>query len=266
VGPGVLGGPRWPQDAGPRAALRATVAPMADTASLPALPADPVTSIDEAVAVMASIAGALPATDGLACFNRMYQVVTEKVGSEVTTGFYSDPAFMTALDVAFFNLYLDAVIGFGAVPPTAALCWSELLADRTDPHIAPLQFALAGMNAHINHDLAIAVVRTCQDLGTAPDQGTHAADFAKVNTVLGSLDQGIRESFEQGVLLDLDRRAAGLENVVGNFSIGAAREVAWHDAQALWLLRHDAGLMRDYTEGLGAAAAVAGRALLVPRL
>ncbi len=239
---------------------------MADPAPLPTLPTSPVTSIDEAVAVMERISAALPATDGLACFNRMYLVVTETVRSEVTTTFYDDPAFMAALDVAFFNLYLDAVTGFAAVPPTAASCWRELLAARADPHIAPLQFALAGMNAHINHDLAIAVVTTCQDLGTAPDQGTHAADFAKVNTVLGSLDQTIRESFEQGVLLDLDRRAAGLENVVGNFSIGAARDVAWRDAQALWLLRHDGRLARAYTEGLGAAAAVAGRALLVPLL
>jgi hypothetical protein len=37
--------------------------------------------------------------------------------------------------------------------------------------IEPVQFALAGMNAHINHDLPLAMVSTCTALGTAPDVG-----------------------------------------------------------------------------------------------
>ena len=36
----------------------------------------PVTSVDEAVARMEAIGAALPASDGLACFNRMYLEVT----------------------------------------------------------------------------------------------------------------------------------------------------------------------------------------------
>ena len=41
-----------------------------------------------------------------------------------------------------------------------------MLANRSETHIAPMQFALAGMNAHINHDLPMAVVKTCEDLAT----------------------------------------------------------------------------------------------------
>jgi len=129
-----------------------------------------------------------------------------------------------------------------------------------------MQFALAGMNAHINHDLPIAIVKTCEDLDTAPDQGTHAADFDKVNTVLGALDQQIRESFETGVILDLDRKAAGLENLVGNFGIDAARKTAWVNAVALWGLRCDAWLSRQYANGLDVAAALTGGSLMVPLL
>ncbi|MGO8876504.1 MAG: DUF5995 family protein [Acidimicrobiales bacterium] len=240
---------------------------MDDALSLPHLPAAPVSSIEEAVALMTSISEALPTTDGLACFNRMYLIVTQQMLSEVSTAsFFGDPAFMTHLDVVFVNLYLEAINGFQSEPPTAPRCWSDLLANRSDTHIAPLQFALAGMSAHINHDLPIAVVKTCEDLDTAPDQGTHAADFDKVNKVLGALDQQIRESFETGVILDLDRAAAGLENLVGNFAIEAAREAAWVSAAALWRLRHDAWLSREYTDGLDLAAALAGRSLMVPLL
>jgi len=216
---------------------------------------------------MTSISEALPPTDGLACFNRMYLIVTEKVLSEVSTGgFFGDPVFMSHLDVVFVNLYLEAIDGFRAKPSTAPRCWSELLANRSDTHIAPMQFALAGMSAHINHDLPIAVVKTCEDLDTAPEQGAHAADFDKVNKILGALDQQIRESFETGVILDLDREAAGLENLIGGFAIDATRATAWVNALALWHLRHDSWLSREYTDGLDAAAALAGRSLMVPLL
>ena len=44
---------------------------------------------------------ALPAADGLACFNRTYRDVTRQVNSQLSQGFFADPAFMTQLDVAF---------------------------------------------------------------------------------------------------------------------------------------------------------------------
>ena len=45
--------------------------------------------------------------------------------------------------------------------------------------IEPVQFALAGMNAHINHDLPLAVVSTCSALATAPEVGPHFADWRR---------------------------------------------------------------------------------------
>jgi Family of unknown function (DUF5995) len=233
---------------------------------LPAdLPSGPVTTIAEAITRMAAIDQPLPPTDGVACFTRMYQIVTEKVLAAVS-GYseFGDPAFMTHLDVVFVNLFLGAIDGYRAVPPTAPRCWGDLFDNRSDSHVAPMQFALAGMSAHILHDLPLAVVQACEDLGTAPDQGTHAADYEKVNGLLGSLDQSIRESFETGVILDLDRKAAGLENVVGNFGIEAAREAAWVNALALWRLKDSHWLTKEYADGLDETAALAGRGMMVP--
>ena len=143
------------------ARLRADCPPDMDDEALSPLhvPCGPVSSIAEAVTVMTSISAALPSVDGLACFNRMYLIVTNTVLSEISSStFYGDPAFMAHLDVVFVNLYLEAIDGFWAEPSVAPRCWSALLANRSDPHIAPMQFALAGMSAHINHDLPIAVV------------------------------------------------------------------------------------------------------------
>ena len=68
----------------------------------------PVTSVAGAIARMEAIGAALPAGDGLACFNRMYLDVTSQVNSQLGQGFYADPAFMTQLDVTFANLYFAA--------------------------------------------------------------------------------------------------------------------------------------------------------------
>ena len=34
---------------------------------------------------------------------------------------------------------------------------------------SPAAFAFAGMNAHINHDLSLALVQTCEELGGGLD-------------------------------------------------------------------------------------------------
>ena len=234
---------------------------------LPPLPSRTVTTIEDAIEQMRWVSNALPAADGLACFNRMYLVVTENVLNEVTaTTMFEDAPFMSRLDVNFANLYFGAIGEYEDSPDTAPRCWRELLENHDDGHIAPMEFAMAGMSAHINHDLPIAVVATCEDLSTAPEEGSHAVDFERVNALLDSLDQTIRESFETGVLLELDREAAGLENLAGSFAIGAARRAAWESALALWNLRWDRRLTRDYEDGLDDAATIVARSLMRPLL
>jgi hypothetical protein len=103
--------------------------------------------------------------------------------------------------------------------------------------MAPMQFAPAGMNAHINYDLAPALVQTRENVDTAPDQGAHHEDFEKVNRTLAALEPQVRESFEQGVLLELDLQFAGIDNLVDGFIIAAAREAAWVNGEVLWRLR-----------------------------
>jgi len=50
-------------------------------------PDAPVTSIAGAITRMEAITAALPAADGLACFNRMYLEVTRTVNSQLGQGF-----------------------------------------------------------------------------------------------------------------------------------------------------------------------------------
>jgi len=222
----------------------------------------PVTTVAGVVARMELIQDSLPAADGLACFNRMYLDVTRRVVGELHTGYYADPAFMTKLDVAFANLYFDAVDA-ASDPITVPLAWRPLIEDRDVPGIEPIQFALAGMNAHINHDLPIAVVETCVALGTSPTSDSHPADYQKVDRLLDAAEEAIRQSFETGTLLAVDRHLQAVDNLIANWTINSARDLAWTNSLVLWQLRDDPSGYQLFADSLAATAALASRLLLV---
>ena len=136
---------------------------------------------------------------------------------------------------------------------------------RADQRVLPLQFALAGMNAHINHDLPIAVVTTSAELGTSPDAGSHHADFERVNTLLAAAEPIIRKSFSDALLNVLDRTAPGLQDVVANFSMVKARQTAWANAETVWALKQvSPALEASFLDGLDHLVGFASRGLLVP--
>ena len=221
------------------------------------------TSLDEAMSRMQEIEAALPASDGLACFNRIYLEVTQDVQKQIGQGFFADPPFLGSLDVVFANVYFDAVNALATPPTPIPPAWQPLIVARSQTGIYPIQFALAGMNAHINHDLPIALVQTCAQLGTAPDDGTHHDDYQKVDTLLDAAEQSIRQSFESGAALRTDRHAQTVLDLVGNWSITSARDVAWDTAEALWRSRGDATVEDLMMDGLARTVAMASRCLLV---
>ena len=231
------------------------------SAAAPA-PDTPVVSVAEAIARMEAIEAALPAADGLACFNRIYLDVTRQVNSRLGQGFFADPEFMTQLDVTFVNLYFgaaDAAADPAAVPPA----WRPLVDRRGTAGIEPVQFALAGMNAHINHDLPLAIVSACTALGTAPDADPHPADYQKVGQLLDAAEESIRQSFESAPELTVDRHLSAVADLIGNWSINSARDVAWNNSLLLWAIR-DEPIPSDLFLGtLTSSTVLASRMLLV---
>ena len=228
----------------------------------PPEPQAPVTTVAGAIARMAAIEARTPAGDGLACFNRMYLQVTRDVDQELARQFFADPDFMTRLDVVFANFYFNAVDA-AADPATVPLAWRPLMERRAVAGIEPIQFALAGMNAHINHDLPLAVVSTCTGLGTAPASGDHLADYQKVDQLLDAAEQSIRQSFESAPELAVDRHLQAVNNLVANWTIGSARDLAWTNSLLLWQVRDDPVARDLVVDGLALTAAAASRLLLV---
>jgi len=211
---------------------------------------------------MEAVGAALPATDGLACFNRMYLEVTQQVNAELGQGFYADPAFMTQLDVTFAGLYFSAADAAGD-PAAVPLAWRPLVEQRDNTGIEPVQFALAGMNAHINHDLPLAVVATCAALGTSPEAGAHYADYQKVDQLLDATEQSVRQSFESAPEFAADQHMAAVSSLIGNWAINSARDLAWNNSLLLWAVRDNPIARGLLVDSLAAAAALSSRLLLV---
>lgn len=221
-------------------------------------------TVAAAIAKMQAIEAKLAATptDGVACFNDMYLKVTQQVNADLERNFYNDPVFMAELDVTFANLYFAAYDAAGD-PAQVPEAWRPLVEERDTPGIEDIQFALAGMNAHINHDLPKAVIDTCLKLNTAPEDGTHHADYQKVDKLLDDAEEAIRQSLENRLEQAVDSHLATVATLTCNLTMNYARDVAWENALRLWELRHLPDVDKIFLDGLAASTAVASRLLLV---
>ncbi|MEU1283254.1 DUF5995 family protein [Kitasatospora sp. NPDC005856] len=215
--------------------------------------------IERVVRRLRRIGAGLPPADGVAVFNRLYLTVTEAVRDRLGRGCFADPRAVAELDVVFAGHYLRAVAAdeAGQEPPAS---WRPLFALRAHPGVLPLQFALAGMNAHIQHDLPLAVVDTCRRRGCEP--AVLEEDYHRINRVLAEEEAAVREQLMPGP--DLLELAEPLTHLLGVWSVAAAREGAWNAAEALWELRHLPDAARAFTTALDASVGLLGRALLLP--
>lgn len=208
---------------------------------------------------MRAVGADLPARDGVAVFNRVYLLVTEELHARMSGGLFETAETSRELAVRFATRYLDAVEGTagGARPPA---CWRPLLTARGHPEVRPLQFALAGINAHVGHDLPLALLDTCTARGEEP--ALLEADFERVGELLRAVEERIREELMPGPdVLDV---ADPLTHLVGSWSLERARDGAWGAFRALWGLRSFPELTEEFSDRLDAGVGLVGRCLLTP--
>ena len=203
--------------------------------------AAPVT-IADVIASMQDIDALLPANDGLKWFNRLYLMTTQQVDLNPPGGAWQSPAWLVELDVIFAGLYFNAVAGFldGGALPSA---WSALFEARYRSGIDRIQFALAGMNAHINHDLALALLAVDAELNIVPTlDGPQHADYDSVNALLNTLMPATLTMLATDTLGVLAQDTGKIGRLLAFWNICRARDLAWDFANHL---RDLTGLSRD---------------------
>ena len=221
-------------------------------------------SVAEVLQTLEAIDAICADGDGLKWFNRLYREVTEKVAGQVGTSSFHDPAWLGELDVQFARLYLGALhssLNGGRCPG----CWQAFFAVRDNVQIARIQFALAGINAHINRDLASAITAACVAKNTVPAHGTpQYIDYTAVNSTLDELIETAKRELHVRLLGDALPEISRLEDTVAAWGTSAAREQAWTNAEALWQLRALPDLAAGYLDSLDGLTTFGNKALLVP--
>ncbi|HYK06990.1 MAG TPA: DUF5995 family protein [Gaiellaceae bacterium] len=194
--------------------------------------------VDDVVARLQAIEEALPKGDGVRAFTALYRAVTEAVDERVRPGTFADPRFTRWLDVVFANLYLRALRAHVLGPKQPPRAWAALFEARSRLGVAPVQFALAGMNAHVNRDLPLALVETCRALDVVPVRGCpQHADFRAIDPLLAETEARVRADFATGVVGWADEALGELDSVVAMWNVRRARSAAWVNAETLWAIR-----------------------------
>ena len=222
-------------------------------------------SIDDVIGTMERIDERLPDSDGLKWFNRLYLRVTTNVRSAVATTSFIDPRFIATLDLAFATLYFDAVRAGDRNPDAAPPAWRPLFQARQANGIARIQFALAGMNAHINRDLPEGIVQTFRSLGGDPLSAmAQRQDFDSINAVLRQVQEQVKSDFTVGAIGVIDVAGGRVDDTIATWDVEAARATAWTNAQVLWALAPIPHLRAQFFDRLDRFTGFAGRGLLVP--
>lgn len=226
--------------------------------------AHPLDTISQVLDCLDAVQAVLPEGDGLRWFNQLYRSMTCAVRDAVAGGTFEDPEFLTTLDVRFARLYFGAVAGAdggdGAVVPRA---WQALFDARFKTDVAPVQFALAGANAHINRDLMVALVDSFGATGEEPEDASAIhRDYQRVDGILAQVEAEEKPKLEGAWLRIIDQASFHTDDLFELWSMAEARRAAWSHATLLWALRDDASQTQRYVDTIDKMVGFAGRGLL----
>jgi hypothetical protein len=221
--------------------------------------------IDGVVERLRALEVALPERDGVRAFTSLYLAVTEAVDERVRPGTFADAGFTRWLDVVFANLYLRALRADVLGPKRPPRAWAALFEARSRRGVAPIQFALAGMNAHINRDLPLALVATCRARELAPLRGSpQHVDFGAIDDLLVETEARVRRDLATGLVGWADDALGELDSVVAMWNVRKARAAAWVNAETLWALGGIPLAAGRFAVTLDRLVGLAGRGLLRP--
>jgi hypothetical protein len=220
-------------------------------------------SIADVIAVMQRIDGVLPGNDGLKWFNRLYLMVTQKIDAEPPPNGWEDATWLTRLDVVFAGFYFAAIAGALEQTADTASSWDVLFEARNRVGVDRIQFALAGMNAHINHDLALALLQTDDELHLTPAlRSPEHDDYEHVNGLLEEVLPSALTVLATGIVGELAEDTGKIGGLLAIWNVRAARDLAWDFADHLRDLR---GVSRDLAlAAQDQLTGVIGRSLLLP--
>jgi hypothetical protein len=227
---------------------------------------DPPTRISEVIAKQLTIQSLLdrlppsPEANRVAAFNQLYLTITRRVDVALQTGVHS-PDFLELLDVEFAKRYFLALDLWNRDEEDTPDVWEVLFKRAGDVEMTRLVAAILGVNAHINHDLSLALVDTWKQLGPPPDD-TIYPDYLLVNRIFFEEIPPLRRCFSDEWQMDIDRMVGPLDDWSQRVLVTVTRARAWAQALRLWPLRDDQDDFEQARRTMDRAASLLGEWLI----
>ena len=208
-----------------------------------------------------------PSATAYGAFTRLYRAVTEAVDEHARPGSFADVRFTRWLDVVFANLYFRALRAYFLGPKRPPRAWAPLFEARSRRGVAPIQFALAGMNAHINRDLPLALVETCQArrVSRGPRLPSARRLPAHRRSARGDAKSKCGTSSQPGSSAGRTRRSVSSTASSRCGTSARLAPAAWVNAETLWALRDLPFAAGRFVLTLDRMVGFAGRGLLRAR-
>jgi hypothetical protein len=177
-----------------------------------------------------------PANNRVAAFNDLYLTITRRVADALSTA--TQPEFLELLDIEFAKRYFTALRLWNDDDEATPDVWEVLFKRARDQEMSQLVAAMLGVNAHINHDLSLALVSTWAELGPPEDDSKHE-DYLLVNKIFYEEIPPLRRSFSTEWQLAIDGFVGGLDDWSQRILVTVTRAHAWDQALELWPIRND---------------------------
>ena len=205
------------------------------------------------------------AGDRRAVFAECYLVMTRRVEEAILAERFHDGVWVGRLLDRFAAYYFDAVDSHGGLQ-TVRVCpavWREALDACADPVCHPLQALMLGINAHINHDLALALVDVLDDWPTLDEEARQRRreDHELVNAVIDDTTDEV----QRDVVGKWSPAAVGIDLLLGRLDEWAFGELAESWRSRVWADAMDLVVL-DPTERARAEAVIGERASSVATL
>ena len=195
-------------------------------------------SMDALIERMEALLGPLEeAGDARRFFHATYLRTTRAVRDALRAGRFADPEWVERWDIAFADLYLDALRADsdgGVVSRPWAIAFR---AAREQPSAPALRHVLLGLNAHINYDLpqALLAVISAREFGDPAITGRRRADHQRIDDVLsGQVGAEDEELARTGAARSpVDTLLGPVNQAASRRFLRESRIKVWHNAVAL---------------------------------
>ncbi len=221
-------------------------------AAVEAVLAQPSGTIGDVISKQVGLNGALAGLNDLngdnpvVAFNELYIQVTEAVRDRLDPAHpehFQDAAFMEVLDVEFARLYFEAMADWihPIVDPLSD-AWIRLFElEHAGERHSNLEGALLGVNAHINHDLTLALLEAVKIMPPG-DMVARREDFDSINVIFETLMPPItkrlinemRNKWKRLIFRIMDWLLGDLDEDITLKLIVEMRDQAWERAENIW--------------------------------